>query len=96
MNVIPENNNAGVKVDKTPDTVIINEDEMKIDWPALIFFYFIAIMVLILTWMVYDLIKDFIYNKDRSQNPFSKKEEVKENKSSINNSKKLKRASKRQ
>ena len=96
MNVIPENNNAGVKVDKTPDTVIINEDEMKIDWPALIFFYFIAIMVLILTWMVYDLIKDFIYNKDRSQNPFSKKEKVKENKSSINNSKKLKRASKRQ
>ena len=52
--------------------------------------------VLILTWMVYDLIKDFIYNKDRSQNPFSKKEEAKENKSSINNSKKLKRASKRQ
>ena len=95
MNVIPENNNAGGKVDKTPDTVIINEDKMKIDWPGLILFYFIAIMVLILTWMVYDLIKDFIYNKDRSQNPFSKKEEVKENKSSINNSKKLKRASKR-
>ena len=95
MKVKPQNNNAGGKVDKNPDTVIIKEDEMKIDWPGLILFYFIAIMVLILTWMVYDLVKDFIYNKKRSQNPFSEKEKVKEKKSSINNSKKLKRALKR-
>ena len=33
MNVKPQNNNAGGKVDKNPDTVIIKEDEMKIDWP---------------------------------------------------------------
>jgi len=97
MNVVPKNNNTGGKVDKTPDTVIINEDKMKIDWPGLILFYFIAIMVLILTWMVYDLIKDFIYNKDRSQNPFAPHlEEMKKEKKSVNNSKKLKREQKRQ
>jgi hypothetical protein len=97
MNVVPKNDNSGGKVDKTLDTVIINEDKMKIDWPGLIFFYFIAIMILILSWMVYDLIKDFIYNKKRSQNPFAPHlEEITKEKKPVNNSKKLKREQKRE
>ena len=33
---------------------------MKIDWAGLLLFYFIAVMALIITWMLYDLAKDFV------------------------------------
>ena len=96
MNVIPKNDNSGGKVDKSPDTVIINEDKMKIDWAGLTLFYLIAIMVLILSWMVYDLIKDFIYNKKRSRNPFTGREKNDEIKNTTNSSKKRKREQRKQ
>jgi hypothetical protein len=78
MNVTPKNNppNSKGKLDKSIDTVIIEEQEMKIDWMGLLMFYFIAIMALIITWMIYDLIKDFLYNKKTTdrRNPFKEKQ----------------------
>jgi len=76
MNIVPKNTEPKGKVDKSIDTVIIEEEKMKIDWAGLFMFYFMAIMILIMSWMVYDLIKDFLYNKKRNKeiNPFKKEE----------------------
>ena len=71
MNVVPKNTEPKGKVDKPIDTVII-EEEMKIDWTGLFMFYFMAIMLLIMSWMIYDLVKDFLHSKkrDKETNPF--------------------------
>ena len=67
MNVVPENNppNTTGEVDKPITSVNVKEDNMKIDWTGLLTFYFISLMIIIMTWMVCDLIKDFLRNKKR-------------------------------
>ena len=74
MNLKPNNPpNTKGKVDKPINNVIIEED-MKIDWAGLLLFYFIAVMALIITWMLYDLAKDFVKKqKEDKDNPFNVK-----------------------
>ena len=78
MNVVPKSTEPKGKVDKPIDAVII-EEQMKIDWTGLFMFYFIAIMLLIMSWMIYDLVKDFLNNKKRNKevNPFQKEDTAK-------------------
>ena len=74
MNVLPKDShpNTTGEADKPITSVNVEEDNMKIDWMGLLMFYFIAIMAIIMTWMVYSLIKDFLRDKKRKikTNPF--------------------------
>ena len=67
MNVVPKDNppNTTGEVNKPITSVNVKEDSMKIDWMGLLMFYFISIMIIIMTWMVCDLIKDFLRDKKR-------------------------------
>ena len=82
MNVRPNDQTPKGKIDKPMELVIIEEEkEMSIDWPALLTFYFIAIMALVFTWMMYDLIKDFLNRKNtKKDNPFYKEQQIKQEK----------------
>jgi len=74
MNVLPKDShpNKTGEADKPITSVNVEEDNMKIDWMGLLMFYFIAMMAIIMTWMVYSLIKDFLRDKKRKirTNPF--------------------------
>ncbi len=67
----PEDNN---NIDKLTNKTIINEEDMKVNWPELLWFYFICFAVLVILWLIYDGIKAAIKHKKNKITPIKKRQ----------------------